>query len=51
MRQDSLNEKIAHRPSPEELIKEGLLHEDPRSPDEKYAEAIEDEYAKREGGA
>lgn len=51
MRQDSLNEKIAHRPSPEELIKEGLLHEDPRSPEEKYAEAIEDEYAKREGGA
>jgi hypothetical protein len=51
MRQDSLNEKIAHRPSPEELIKEGLLREDPRSPEEKYAEAIEDEYAKREGGA
>ncbi|KXX74279.1 MKL/myocardin-like protein 2 [Madurella mycetomatis] len=51
MRADSLNEKIAHRPPPEALIKEGVLHEDPRSPGEKYAEAIEDEYAKREGGA
>jgi hypothetical protein len=51
MRADSLNEKIAHRPSPEELIKEGVLQEDPRSPDEKYDEAIEEEYAKREGGA
>ncbi|OIW25969.1 hypothetical protein CONLIGDRAFT_635728 [Coniochaeta ligniaria NRRL 30616] len=51
MRADSLNEKIAHRPSPEELIKEGVLQDDPRSPEEKYAEAIEDEYAKREGGA
>lgn len=51
MRADSLNEKIAHRPSPEELIKEGVLHDDPRSPEEKYAEAIEEEYAKREGGA
>jgi len=51
MRADSLNEKIAHRPSPETLIKEGLLHDDPRSPEEKYAEAIEEEYAKREGGA
>ena len=51
MRADSLNEKIAHRPSPESLIKEGVLHEDPRSPEEKYREAIEEEYAKREGGA
>ena len=51
MRADSLNDKIAHRPTPEELIKKGVLDEDPRSPDEKYAEAIEDEYAKREGGA
>jgi hypothetical protein len=51
MRADSLNEKIAHRPSPETLIKEGVLHDDPRSPEEKYAEAIEEEYAKREGGA
>ncbi|KAK4136251.1 hypothetical protein BT67DRAFT_375485 [Trichocladium antarcticum] len=51
MRADSLNEKIAHRPPPEELLKEGVLHEDPRSPEEKYAEAIEEEYAKREGGA
>ncbi|KAL2146477.1 hypothetical protein VTI28DRAFT_3946 [Corynascus sepedonium] len=51
MRADSLNEKIAHRPSPETLIREGVLHEDPRSPEDKYAEAIEEEYAKREGGA
>lgn len=51
MRADSLNEKILHRPSPEELIQEGVLKEDPRSPEEKYAEAIEEEYAKREGGA
>lgn len=48
---DALNQKISHRPSPDQLIKEGVLHEDPRSPEEKYAEAIEDEYAKREGGA
>lgn len=53
MRADSLNDKIAHRPSPDELIKKGVLNpdEDPRSPDEKYQEAIEEEYAKREGGA
>ncbi|GAW21180.1 hypothetical protein EKO27_g8936 [Xylaria grammica] len=51
MRADSLNDKISHRPSPEQLLKEGVLHDDPRSPEEKYAEAIEDEYAKREGGA
>ncbi|KAH9903747.1 RPEL repeat protein [Xylariomycetidae sp. FL2044] len=51
MRADSLNDKISHRPSPEKLMKEGVLHDDPRSPEEKYAEAIEDEYAKREGGA
>lgn len=53
MRADSLNEKIAHRPSPDDLIKKGVLSpdEDPRSPEEKYKEAIEGEYAKREGGA
>ncbi|KAI1309931.1 hypothetical protein F5Y03DRAFT_347889 [Xylaria venustula] len=51
MRADSLNDKISHRPSPEQLLENGVLHDDPRSPDEKYAEAIEDEYAKREGGA
>ncbi|KAI1492728.1 hypothetical protein F5X96DRAFT_625184 [Biscogniauxia mediterranea] len=51
MRADSLNDKISHRPTPEALIKEGVLHEDPRSPEEKYADAIEEEYAKREGGA
>jgi hypothetical protein len=38
---DTLNDKIAHRPSPDELIKKGVLDEDPRSPEEKYAEAIE----------
>jgi len=57
MRADSLNEKILHRPSPDELIKKDILHDDPRSPEaarspeDKYAEAIEEEYAKREGGA
>jgi hypothetical protein len=51
MRADSLNEKIAHRPSPEALLKDGVLHDDPRSPEDKYTEAIEEEYAKREGGA
>jgi len=56
MRADSLNEKISHRPKPEDLIKEGVLHEDPTSLDEAdadalYKERIEEEYAKREGGA
>jgi hypothetical protein len=51
MRADSLNDKIQHRPRPEKLMKEGILEDDPRSPDQKYEEAIEDEYAKREGGA
>ncbi|WYZ43879.1 hypothetical protein EsH8_VII_000315 [Colletotrichum jinshuiense] len=51
MRADSLNDKISHRPSPEDLVKEGVLKADPRSAEDKYAEAIEDEYAKREGGA
>ncbi|ERS99593.1 RPEL repeat protein [Sporothrix schenckii 1099-18] len=51
MRADSLNDKISHRPSPEELIKKGVLDEDPRSAEERYEEAIEEEYAKREGGA
>jgi RPEL repeat len=62
MRADSLNEKISHRPKPEDLIKEGILTEDPTSPGEGdkekekdaeklYEERIEEEYAKREGGA
>ena len=58
MRADSLNEKIAHRPKPEDLIKEGILTEDPTSiteedkeKDKLYEERIEEEYAKREGGA
>jgi len=51
MRADSLNEKISHRPSPEQLLKQGVLQEDPTSPDKLYEEAIEGEYAKREGGA
>lgn len=51
MLQDKLNDKVSHRPAPEELIKDGVLREDPRSAEEKYKEAIEDEYAKREGGA
>lgn len=48
---DKLNDKISHRPTPDALLKEGVLHDDPRSPEEKYEEAIELEYAKREGGA
>lgn len=51
MRRDSLNEKISRRPPPEDLIRGGVLREDPRSPEERYEEAIEEEYAKREGGA
>lgn len=51
MRADSLNEKISHRPKPEDLVKEGILTEDPTEIDKKYEEAMEDEYAKREGGA
>jgi hypothetical protein len=56
MRADSLNEKISHRPKPEDLIKEGILTEDPTSVEETdadklYRENIEEEYAKREGGA
>jgi hypothetical protein len=51
MRADTLNEKIAHRPTADALVKEGVLHEDPTSPEKLYEERIEDEYAKREGGA
>jgi hypothetical protein len=51
MLEDKLNDKISHRPTPEDLIKGGVLHDDPRTAEEKYEEAIEDEYAKREGGA
>lgn len=51
MRADSLNDKLSHRPDPEELVREGVLKEDPRTADDKYAEAMEEEYAKREGGA
>ncbi|RFU30900.1 hypothetical protein B7463_g5450, partial [Scytalidium lignicola] len=55
MRADSLNEKIQHRPKVEDLVKGGVLKEDPTSPvenaDALYEERIEEEYAKREGGA
>jgi hypothetical protein len=62
MRADSLNEKISHRPKPEDLIKEGILTEDPteisdadkekeKEAERLYEERIEEEYAKREGGA
>ncbi|KAL1837859.1 hypothetical protein VTJ49DRAFT_3307 [Mycothermus thermophilus] len=55
-RKNSLEFHLSHRPNRQELIdktllKEGVLHEDPRSPEDKYLEAIEAEYAKREGGA
>jgi hypothetical protein len=49
---DSLNEKLGNRPKPEDLIREGVLKEDPTNSDEpSYEEKMEDEYAKREGGA
>ncbi|KAI8683760.1 hypothetical protein NCS57_00040800 [Fusarium keratoplasticum] len=56
MLEDKLNDKISHRPDPEALIKKDILHDDPRTTGQdeaakKYEEAIEDEYAKREGGA
>lgn len=53
MKADTLNEKIAARPDPGELVKGGILEKDPRQEenDRKYEEAIEEEYAKREGGA
>ncbi|PBP27549.1 RPEL repeat protein [Diplocarpon rosae] len=58
MRADTLNEKIQHRPSPAELVKEGILIEDPTevnkdqaAKDKLYEEQMEEEYAKREGGA
>ncbi|KAH8816468.1 hypothetical protein F5884DRAFT_224605 [Xylogone sp. PMI_703] len=55
MRVDSLNEKIQHRPKVEDLIRDGVLKEDPTASvpnaDALYEERIEDEYAKREGGA
>ena len=51
MRADSLNEKLGNRPKPEDLIREGVLKEDPTNPEESYEEKMEDEYAKREGGA
>ncbi|SPO06163.1 uncharacterized protein DNG_08852 [Cephalotrichum gorgonifer] len=48
---DTLNEKIAHRPDSKELVEEGVLSEDPLAARRRYEEAMEDEYAKREGGA
>lgn len=56
MLEDKLNDKISHRPDPQELINENIIHDDPRTVKQdaaarKYEEAIEDEYAKREGGA
>ena len=32
MRADSLEQKIQQRPKPEDLVKEGILDEDPTSP-------------------
>lgn len=52
MRADSLNEKIAHRPTPEELVREGILKSPAVEEEEAtYEEKMEEEYAKREGGA
>lgn len=51
MLEDKLKDKISHRPAPETLVKDGVLREDPRTAEQRYEEAIEEEYAKREGGA
>lgn len=53
MRADSLNEKLLNRPKPDELVKDGVLKEDPTNADNDklYEERMEEEYAKREGGA
>lgn len=58
MKVDTLKEKISHRPNPSDLVKEGILQEDPTSPvkeeseaDKLYKERMEEEYAKREWGA
>ena len=48
---DTLNDKIAHRPDAKELVSEGVLSEDPIAARRKYEEAMEEEYAKKEGGA
>ena len=51
MLEDALNDKIAHRPDAKELVSEGVLSEDPIAARRRYEEAMEEEYAKREGGA
>lgn len=48
---DQLNDKISHRPDAEELVSGGVLSEDPIAARRRYEEAMEEEYAKREGGA
>ncbi|KAG6043676.1 hypothetical protein E4U33_001666 [Claviceps sp. LM78 group G4] len=49
--EDKPDDKFLHRPSPEKLVNGGVLHEDSRTAEQAYEEAMEDEYAKREGGA
>ncbi|KAG6286559.1 hypothetical protein E4U09_006688 [Claviceps aff. purpurea] len=49
--EDKPNDKILHRPSPEKLVNGGVSHDDSRTAEQAYEEAMEDEYAKREGGA
>ncbi|KAI1000186.1 hypothetical protein K3495_g8014 [Podosphaera aphanis] len=49
MRADFLRDKIANRPQSEVLVKKGILTE--AEADRLYEERIEEEYAKREGGA
>ena len=51
MLEDRLNDKISSRPTPDQLLQEGKLQDDPRSPEERYEESIEEEYAQREGVA
>ncbi len=51
MLEAGLNEKIAKRPGSQDLVNEGVLKEDPVAARKRYEEAMELEYAKREGGA
>lgn len=43
MREDSLNEKLVHRPTAAELVRDGVLQEDPTSIDELSKEEIKEE--------
>ena len=48
---DKLDGVLKHRKSPGEVLKSRILHGDPSCADGKYADAIEEEYAKMDVGA